>query len=54
MTRISYERIILEADRIITRMALSANSDTAIYHWHVYNQYIGACGWTDQELDKED
>lgn len=53
MTRISYEKIILEADRIITRMALSSNSDIAAYYWKEYTQYITACGWSNEELDNE-
>lgn len=27
--------------------------DEATYYWDVYLGYIEACGWTDQEFDKE-
>jgi len=35
------------------RMALAPSWDEATYYWDLYLGYISACGWTDQEYDKE-
>ena len=50
--RVPYDLIVLEADKIITSMAL-ANDYESSYHWKKYLLYIDACGWTDFEFDTE-
>jgi len=53
MHRVPYEIVVMEADRLIIKMATSTTWERADYYWDVYISYIEACGWTDQEFDQE-
>jgi hypothetical protein len=52
MARIPYDIVVIEANRIIIRMALAPAWETCDY-WDLYVAYIEVCGWTDQEFDRE-
>lgn len=53
MVRLPYDIVVIEADRLIIKMALAADWERSIYYWEQYLAYIEACGWTDYEFDKE-
>lgn len=53
MSRVPYEIVAAEADRIIIRMVIAPTLEGMYYYWDLYIAYIEACGWTDQEFDKE-
>lgn len=53
MSRIPYEIVAVEANRLIIRMAIAPTWQRANYYWNLYLEYITACGWTDQEYDRE-
>jgi hypothetical protein len=53
MSRIPYELVVIEADRLIVRMAIAPTLRQASHFWNLYIGYIAACGWTDQEFDSE-
>jgi len=53
MFRISYEIVAAEADRLIIRMVIASTVEQVYYYWKLYIAYIEACGWTDQDFDKE-
>ncbi len=53
MSRIPYEIVAAEADRLIIRMVVAPTVEQVYYYWDLYVTYIEACGWTDQEFDKE-
>lgn len=49
--RVPFEIVSIEADRILMRMALSPNNSN--YYWNIYCDYINACGWEHDDLDRE-
>lgn len=49
MTRVPYEIVAIEANKIIVKMAASSSWD----YWEQYIAYIEVCGWTDWEYDLE-
>lgn len=51
--RLPYEVIAMEADRLIMLMASTSNYHDAYYWFHRYIDFIEACGWTDQDFDRE-
>lgn len=52
MTKIPYDLVALEADKLIVRMALSSIYDS--YHYfRLYLHYLSACGWTEYEFNRE-
>jgi len=53
MSRVPYENVAAEADRIIVKMALASTWERAIYYWDMYIEYIESCGWSNQEFDNE-
>ena len=53
MPRLPYEVVAVEADRLIIRMVVAPSVEEVYYYWDLYVSYIEACGWTDQEFDKE-
>lgn len=52
MTKIPYDLVALEADKLIVRMALSSIYDSHHY-FKLYLVYLSACGWTEYEFDNE-
>jgi hypothetical protein len=53
MSRIPYEVVVIEADRLIVRMAIAPTPRQAGHFWNLYIGFITACGWTDREFDLE-
>jgi len=53
MVKLPYDLIVLEADKLITGMALSSDFNSSTHYWRKYILYIDACGWTDYEYDLE-
>lgn len=51
MTKVPYDLIAIEADRLIIRMVLSSLYGYTFYL--KYLLYLSACGWTDKEFDLE-
>lgn len=50
MTKIPYELITIEADKLITKM-VSCPFDRAHQTYVTYLLYINACGWSEQEFN---
>lgn len=53
MTRLPYDTIALEAERIIMKMVLAPSWETSHYYWKLYLGYIDACGWDNESYDQE-
>lgn len=52
MTKVPYDLVAIEADKLIVRMALSSIYDS-YRHFRLYLAYLSACGWTEYEFDRE-
>jgi len=52
MTKIPYDLVALEADKLIVRMALSPIYESYVY-FRMYLFYLSACGWSEYEFDNE-
>lgn len=48
--RLPYELVSVQADALLIQMIVTGNLE---YWWDYYQEYIKACGWTDQEFDAE-
>lgn len=53
MTRVPYEVVAIEADRIIMKMVIASSWDSAFHYWDLYLEFLDACGWSDREFDCE-
>jgi hypothetical protein len=52
MTKIPYDLVAIEADKLIVRMALSSMYES--YHYfRLYLFYLDACGWDEKSFDRE-
>ena len=47
--RLSFDRITIEANRLLDLHALAPSYDRRYYN--AYIDYLSACGWTDEEID---
>jgi len=52
MTKIPYDLIAIEADKLITEMVVSPMYEHNVFYIK-YLFYLNACGWTDKEFDRE-
>ena len=50
MKKIPYDLIAIEADKLISRMALYSEEKN---YYTLYLLYINACGWSEQDFNLE-
>ena len=52
MARIPYDIVAIEANKIIKRFYVAKDLCEASNIYREYEQFLGACGWTDTEFDQ--
>lgn len=54
MVKIQYEIVAIEANKILDKILLSNEDDDIIENYYSkYIEYLVACGWSNEEFDKE-
>lgn len=50
---ISFEIVAYQANVLIEKMALAQNNQVRNFYQEAYYSLLNACGWTEDELDRE-
>lgn len=53
MSKIPYEHVMLEANKLIEKMALSSDWQDITYWWDAYVAFLEKAGWDPISFDKE-